>query len=1311
MNTTNNVNVKTNGLTKINMRNEILKTIQIETVGPGSDIFAGAPENEIISENPTRRYMTGMLYPRSFDKEDDQKENSSTEEETIIENAGYQQNAEENASNDFVIESHNKESEDESNDDLYSITDSFHPHRLGLTICLPKGQKKIEFSLHYGKYEKCKLAECCLTYTDEDKEHFVTDMAIIKDNFADLLNYYSFDEKSCSVRFKEDIDAEQRTKLKGILSTLKTTEKIENFQFSKYAWKLYCLIDNRYKRKQVSQEGILTIQDGKINLKEHYISLEDELILLTQVKEKGDFIFFKIILSNENNNKKRGIYGNTLFQLEFRLISDCFESISQSQISSEFSDEDKNLNYLYSTIKNYGVGHGVSVSWDNENEKPQWVGIDFLPKHKLKGVSTKFDISSLADNEADLQDFNNIFDIWTLSLFNKVNELDNPNPELIQRLKKLPDFYGQWIENKLTEVAGNEIGKRNAEKCKEIKKRIDEGIEILLNDKNAWNAFLFANAAFYVQFYHHQKFFKTNKIFKKHEDWKTEFGENAFPGFEDYYERTNYPDQNEFPAWRPFQLAFLLLSVKSFVEPESADRTIVDLIWFPTGGGKTEAYLAVAAFYIFYNRLVNGTKSSGINVITRYTLRLLTAQQFERTAKIILSCELIRRQMPDKLGEMMFSIGFWAGSGVTPNKVEDFKPGKPPIIQQCLCCNSRIDYIKKFPKITTQKDKKKQVVVSFEFKSNRLISICSNPDCTFGYDDEKLRLSIANFVNKITGPTRIQNDAQYDKVLPVVSPNSKGYFTAKFKHYGVEQFPTEFTLSANDDSRIETLTAIKASLNKILPIYIIDEQLYQTPPTFLFGTVDKFARLAWIKEDENKFIRKNNNRIPPGLIIQDELHLLNGSLGSITGLYENVIQELCTSEKGGKKIKPKIIASSATVKNVDSQIQELYGRDSIAIFPEYINNTVETFFSNTDKSKRLYMGICPIGRTLSEAQLRLNAILLYARMKACLKDNSENAHKYWTIINFFHSLREVGQFKTKAFFDIQGDILPKIHFRHLENVGNRQYLNRVTKCLKELTGRIPNSEIKQNLNDLSIGFKNFEEINEKNVIDLVAATNMIATGLDVTRLNLMIVNRMPSHIAEYIQATSRIGREDEALVLTLLDAANSRDISYFEHFSNFHQAYYRYIEPLSITPYTDSVFDKALFTLMIAYYRVVKEQTNVSLSPENKKEDLSKIRKEFTDLIASLNTKRAEKDVDTFVEKYLTAWTNKTWEADNEKKEDVSFYIHNDEDKSLLKTNSANKKDILVTLNSLRDIGEECELYINDGLQNNNNQEENENED
>nr|MDT0664236.1 helicase [Micromonospora sp. DSM 115978] len=343
--------------------------------------------------------------------------------------------------------------------------------------------------------------------------------------------------------------------------------------------------------------------------------------------------------------------------------------------------------------------------------------------------------------------------------------------------------------------------------------------------------------------------------------------------------------------WRPFQLGFLLLTIEG-ASTDCDDRDVVDLIWFPTGGGKTEAYLALAAFSILIRRIRYGDDAAGTTVITRYTLRLLTSDQFRRAATLVCALELLRRDRADDLGSTEISIGLWVGSANSPNTyaeaqtlVKDLRSGQPIEkgfqIEKCPWCGTRL-----LP------DEGSAGNIGFQAHNNSFQVFCLNRGCPF-----------------------------FDRI----------------------------------------------------PMASVDEQLYDRPPTVLIGTVDKFATAVW-NERTGVFFGAGDDP-GPSLIIQDEFHLISGPLGTIVGLYEAAFDVLM--ERHGAR--PKIVASTATIRRADEQTLGVFGRD-VALFPPAGLDADDSYFVRVDHDKpgRAYVGLMPQGHTPVTGLVHLSAALLQA---------------------------------------------------------------------------------------------------------------------------------------------------------------------------------------------------------------------------------------------------------------------------------------------------------------------------------------------
>jgi hypothetical protein len=681
-----------------------------------------------------------------------------------------------------------------------------------------------------------------------------------------------------------------------------------------------------------------------------------------------------------------------------------------------------------------------------------------------------------------------------------------------------------------------------------------------------------------------------------------------------------FPNNTE-PAWRPFQLAFVLQSITSFVDENCEERELIDLLYFPTGGGKTEAYLAVSAFLIFWRRLEFTENYGGVNIIIRYTLRLLSAQQFERASKLILACEFIRQNFKD-LGAERISIGFWVGSSSIPNEIRNtFGTGAE-----------------------TKLDKLNGKFLNGTYNSNRDVNPFQLSNCQW---------CNTKMISKVK-----QNDTSF-QIGHRISNNKLNSFCLNSKCCFSEE-------------------------KNGLPIVLVDEDIYNRPPTILFATVDKFAMLAWKGEATNLF---NQNR-KPDLIIQDELHLLNGTLGSLVGLFENALLELCST--GNQK--PKIIASTATVKNVDKQILGLYGRKA-RIFPQYATNSDDTFFSKViPTSKRKYIGVLPTGKTTVVTNLQLLASLMYARLEIWQQStNKEDADNFWTILSYFKSLKEIGRFANKINSELKPTV-KQLQVRYLND--NYLLANNYQKLSYrnvELTSRIPNEKIKKNLDKLDTQFDGSLEKHKS--YDIVLATNMISVGLDVSRLGVMLMNGMPPNTAEYIQASSRVARKNEGVVFTLYDPFNTRDISFYEDFVQFHKTFYKQVEPLSVTPFAENALDKMLFTMILAYFRHTTQYTannmaNALINDDVKKELKANLKKIFA------AHKFAEQDLELINEKIDEIITN--WRYKIDAQNDLKYYWKDHKKESLITPlqEKINDTDVLVAMQSMRSVEPNSEILI-----------------
>jgi hypothetical protein len=617
------------------------------------------------------------------------------------------------------------------------------------------------------------------------------------------------------------------------------------------------------------------------------------------------------------------------------------------------------------------------------------------------------------------------------------------------------------------------------------------------------------------------------------------------------------PGENgETPTWRPFQLAFILLNLAGVVKPTHSDRRRVDLLYFPTGGGKTEAYLGLAALTLLLRRRRNpGRSGGGVGVLMRYTLRLLTLDQLERATTLICAMELERRKDPEVWGGWPFEIGLWVGQSATPNRLGDPKNPTP---------SSAIHRVRQWKE---------------ETGSERPVPIERCPWCQ---DLLQRRKGAEPF--DIVGTSE---DTRRLQLMCVRNGNQPRGGPCPFSKEG----------------------GAKKVGPGSLPMCLTDEEVYRRLPAFVIATVDKFANLPWVGPSGGLLGRATHatpngytgpwekspsgekvNMPPPELVIQDELHLISGPLGTMVGLYETAIDALMTREGIG----PKVIASTATVRRADAQTRALFCRDGTSVFPPPMPDRRALFFARTvpdDGSARQYLGVAAQGRSHRVVMLRVYLALLAAARRQWdqaggpVADNP--ADPYMTLLGYFNSLKELGN----ARHIVEDEVMSRARAysqRRREADDPGYFADRaINHQVEELTSRESNIKVAQTKAALALCHDHVGRDGDLKPVDVALATNMISVGLDITRLGLMVVCGQPKATAEYIQATSRVGRRPDkpGLVVTLLNTHRPRDRSHYERFGLFHQAFYRAVEATSVTPFSPRSMDRGLPGVAIALAR------------------------------------------------------------------------------------------------------------------------------
>nr|WP_054755828.1 helicase-related protein [Liquorilactobacillus satsumensis] len=406
--------------------------------------------------------------------------------------------------------------------------------------------------------------------------------------------------------------------------------------------------------------------------------------------------------------------------------------------------------------------------------------------------------------------------------------------------------------------------------------------------------------------------------------------------------------------------------------------------------------------------------------------------------------------------------------------------------------------------------------------------------------------------------------------------------------------------------------------NNGLPIYVVDESIYKVRPTLIFGTVDKFAQVPLNESAQHLFGSDDNNRYHrPDLIVQDELHLISGPLGSIVGLYEagfDYIFRDNSTEEG-----PKYIASTATIRNAEEQVKGIFDRRVQQFPPQGITSSDNYFIRDSNEGHgRKYFGIMGTGKSQMTVEVHILAAMLQCAVD--LGGHGCDAEElYWTIAGYFNSLRELGKASTLLRDDVR-DYLRELKKRLC--IPNEKFRELSDFNAKELTSRIEGNQIPEIIKELEIMHNDQSEVeNKQYAVDTLLATNMLSVGIDISRLNAMLVVGQPKLTSEYIQATSRVGRKTLGAVFTLYNSTRSRDRSHYETFQAYHQSLYKYVEPSSVTPFSVPAMKRCIpGGVMAAMLRNTVEQLSgdkcaINILEDNNNQQLERTKKFLNDRV------------------------------------------------------------------------------------------------
>lgn len=769
------------------------------------------------------------------------------------------------------------------------------------------------------------------------------------------------------------------------------------------------------------------------------------------------------------------------------------------------NEEEQSLDMLYREFETFAIGHGCGADWEKSPKARVAKRVQAVPLPSFEAPSITPEV-----RRAD----RSLIEAPMAPLAGLVAADDGH-----ASLREIVDAYEKWIgdreeEAKKLEEEFADAAKANIDQCRDCLTRMREGLKFLGKDELAAKAFRWANEAILIQ-----------QLRSTRSSRAIDFENGRFVFDPPYPIIDPHKVAADRGKWRPFQIAFLLTSLRSAADAKDPKRNAIDLIWFPTGGGKTEAYFGLTAFSAFYRRLVD-PDDAGVHVLMRYTLRLLTAQQFQRASGLICAMEVIRRRESEELGAHPFSIGIWLGGSTTPNSRADARAN-----------------LRQLQKNTDS--------VANKF----LVTKC--PWCSAQM-----------------GPLSLRGRS---------APKVAGY----------ADNGTTVLLKCSDS---------RCDFRQGLPIHVVDDDIYEQRPTLVIGTVDKFAMLAWRPEARSLFGLDDTGAravSPPGLIIQDELHLISGPLGSMAGLYEGVIEELCTDRRGGKPVRPKIVCSTATIRRFKEQARALFAREETALFPPPGLTAADSFFASyaakddgSPAPGRLFVGVyAPSLGSIQTAEVRAFTTLLQA--PCALPEEARDP--WWTTLAFLNSLREIGTAATL----FQSDIPDRLKVLRRRLGLTYQDVRRLYEVM-ELTSRLRSDEVTSAIEALEIVAKGKPKAG-KYPVDACLASNIIEVGVDIDRLSLLVVVGQPKSTSQYIQVAGRVGRrwwERPGLIVTIFGPNSSRDRSHYEKFRSYHERLYAQVEPTSVTPYSVPVLDRALHAVMAAYVRQTgDEQAAVSPRP------------------------------------------------------------------------------------------------------------------
>ena len=622
-----------------------------------------------------------------------------------------------------------------------------------------------------------------------------------------------------------------------------------------------------------------------------------------------------------------------------------------------------------------------------------------------------------------------------------------------------------------------------------------------------------------------------------------------------------YQSAKGYDSWRLFQIVFvvsLILDITAY-EPElllddeiknKAKTDDIDILYFPTGGGKTEAFLGILIFNLFFDRMRG--KTCGNTAFLKYPLRLLSVQQVQRVSNILARAEMIRKEAGIEGEE--FSLGYFVGEGNTPNRIDENKELEKTLLEMSpdeLDDTYRLLDVCPFCREET-------VHVVYDETKKALRHICSNPNC-----------------------------------------ESHG----------------------------------------LLPLYMVDDDLYRVIPSVIISTVDKMTAIglnlrfhnllcgatykcpvhgytarkkclvSGCKCDPADFKKIKMKDPAPSLLIQDELHLIKESLGAYDAHYETLIEYFVKSFSGSNR-GMKVIGATATISAYAEQAKHLYWKNAIR-FQSSSTYLDHNFYSDIDPDDigRIIIGYAPFGKAI------VNSVAYSLQyLKKVVVDLFKNPQNVLSLKGI--QIEGTEEERIKAVKELEEDYWIILEYNNVKMESNRVLqaiedpinteliADGITPLVaKKMTGDDTFQEVRSTLSAIEHAASVVNDLE----FNMIAATSMISHGVDADRFNLMLFYGMPGNTAEYIQAYSRVGRKHPGVVIDIMRPSREKDQSYLKNFVKFHEYKDILVDSVSInrwaTKAVESTLPGVLSAILLNYY-MYELQFTPGMSDISKYKDL-----------------------------------------------------------------------------------------------------------